>query len=284
MTKIKGIFVLTLILCLGACSKPKIIPDDKLAMIFHDAYLTNAYAASPRIGLLDSLNLYEPLFARYGYTSEDVRFTIGNFAKRKSARLSDVVDEAITMIRTESRFYLSRIAVQDTLRRIAGERFVTIAYTDSLIRVRRIPDTARLRITIPAKSGTYDISYSYLIDSLDENNIRPSRFYLLDSAGRESGIKTHRLRRRERERVSQTIAADSIHRLLVIDLNGYPEDMTTPAIRIDSLVVKYFIPDRIALDSMARGWFDYRMLDSLSKIYETHFVPPFADTIGVTSR
>lgn len=276
--------VVAVMLLAAACSKPRIIPDDRLAQIFHDVYLTNAYVETNPVPL-DSLNIYEPLFARYGYTTEDVQFTIGNFAKRKSARLSDVVEKAITMIETESNFYSGRIAMADTLKQIAGERYATTVHTDSVIRVRRIADTARLRISIPVKPGSYDISYSYFIDSVDHNSLRPSRFYLLDSTGRERNIETRRPRNFERERVSLRIAADSLHRSLVLDLNGYPDkEMTAPDLRIDSLVVKYYIPDRAALDSMARSLFDYRVLDSLSRPYETHLVPPLADTLGTASR
>ena len=73
---------------LGSCARDKVIPDEELARIFRDAYLINAYV-SDRGVKLDSLELYEPVFSRYGYTAEDVRYTIGNFSRRKSAQLSD---------------------------------------------------------------------------------------------------------------------------------------------------------------------------------------------------
>ena len=79
-----------LLVLAGACARHKIIPDRKLAQIFHDAFLANAYIGSEQVDI-DSLNIYEPIFAGYGYTTEDVYYTIGNFSKRKSARLGDVV-------------------------------------------------------------------------------------------------------------------------------------------------------------------------------------------------
>ena len=78
----------------AACARHKIIPDDKLAQIFHDAFLTNAYIGNGNVKT-DSLRIYEPIFARYGYTTDDVHYTIGNFSKRKSARLGDIVERAI---------------------------------------------------------------------------------------------------------------------------------------------------------------------------------------------
>ena len=80
----------------AACARHTIIPDETLAMIFRDAFLSNAYISEERIPT-DSLRIYEPIFARYGYTTDDVHYTIGNFSKRKSARLSDVVERAIDL-------------------------------------------------------------------------------------------------------------------------------------------------------------------------------------------
>ena len=82
---------------LGSCARDKVIPDEELARIFRDAYLINAYV-SDRGVKLDSLELYEPVFSRYGYTAEDVRYTIGNFSRRKSAKLSDVVEQSIRLL------------------------------------------------------------------------------------------------------------------------------------------------------------------------------------------
>ena len=53
------------VLLLSACARHKIIPDDTLAQIFHDAFLTNAYIGSEGVKT-DSLRIYEPIFARYG--------------------------------------------------------------------------------------------------------------------------------------------------------------------------------------------------------------------------
>lgn len=61
----------------AACARHTIIPDETLAMIFRDAFLSNAYISEERIPT-DSLRIYEPIFARYGYTTDDVHYTIGN--------------------------------------------------------------------------------------------------------------------------------------------------------------------------------------------------------------
>ena len=154
---------------LGSCARDKVIPDEELARIFRDAYLINAYV-SDRGVKLDSLELYEPVFSRYGYTAEDVRYTIGNFSRRKSAKLSDVVEQSIRLLEEESAYYKYEVGVLDTIDNVARRRFTRTVYSDSLIRVTRIKDTARLRVRIPdTRPGEYRVSFDYLIDSLDEN-------------------------------------------------------------------------------------------------------------------
>ena len=98
---------------LGSCARDKVIPDEELARIFRDAYLINAYV-SDRGVKLDSLELYEPVFSRYGYTAEDVRYTIGNFSRRKSAKLSDVVEQSIRLLEEESAYYVSSYSLTST--------------------------------------------------------------------------------------------------------------------------------------------------------------------------
>ena len=54
-----------LLVLAGACARHKIIPDRKLAQIFHDAFLANAYIGSEQVDI-DSLTIYEPIFAGSG--------------------------------------------------------------------------------------------------------------------------------------------------------------------------------------------------------------------------
>ena len=166
---------------LGSCARDKVIPDEELARIFRDAYLINAYV-SDRGVKLDSLELYEPVFSRYGYTAEDVRYTIGNFSRRKSAKLSDVVEQSIRLLEEESAYYKYEVGVLDTIDNVARRRFTRTVYSDSLIRVTRIKDTARLRVRIPdTRPGEYRVSFDYLIDSLDENLAPRMRVWLVEA-------------------------------------------------------------------------------------------------------
>lgn len=162
-----------LLVLAGACARHKIIPDRKLAQIFHDAFLANAYIGSEQVDI-DSLNIYEPIFAGYGYTTEDVYYTIGNFSKRKSARLGDVVELAIEMLEAEGKYYNREVAVLDTIDNVARRSFTRTVYADSLIRVGSLRDTARLRFSVDVRPGEYNLSLKYLVDSLDRNEKGPA--------------------------------------------------------------------------------------------------------------
>jgi hypothetical protein len=257
-----------------SCSAPKIIPDDELSEIFHDVYLSNAYAAEQRVEL-DSLSIYEPVFARYGYTSEDVQYTIGNFAKRKSARMSDVVEAAIKRLETESKFYKHRIFVQDTLRQIASREFSRVVLFDPLIRVRRTADTARMRRTIrDVKPGRYEITYHYLLDSVDTNNDIRATFYFIDSTGRKMYNTVRSFRqlygdeKLKGEDITLGMTASERHRTLVVNMNGYSKkDFRRPSLTIDSLYVRYFLPDDIARDSLSHRLLTLPSMDSLGMGY-----------------
>ena len=274
---------------LGACTGPKIIPDREMAMIFHDIYLVNTYVGNNGLNL-DSLNIYEPVFASYGYTSEDIQYTIGNFAKRKSASIADdVVEPAIQMLLSESHAYNRRIRIADTVRLIARDKFARQVYCDSLIRVRRTGDTSRLRITIPdIRPGSYNISFGYLIDSLDRNLPFRADFRLLDADGRQSNSSSPRLNREGHSTVSASLTTTGNDRRLVIVLNSYPKNLSTPNITIDSLRVTYYLPDDVAVPKLARSSYGGGVLDSLltalSEPNETHLLPPLVDTTGTRIR
>ena len=250
---IKALLSMLTLVCVG-CGGPQIIPDDELAQIFSEAYIQNAYLSAFARGY-DTLDIYTPIWERYGYTEEDVRFSIGNFSKRKSAKLSDVVDQAIRIIEKEKALANYKLAVRDTLREIGRRRFVQTVHYDSLIRVRRIADTAGLIVRIPIREkGDFEVSYSYVVDSADKNHNMRTRHYVLNNYDRKISENVHRLRRNEqRGRYKGSFKVTAADRYLVLNLNPYTQnEITTPSMRIDSLRVRFYMDDKLAQDSLSR--------------------------------
>ena len=220
-----------LLLAGAACTRHKIIPDEKLAQIFHDAFLTNAYIGDVRVNI-DSLNIYEPIFARYGYTTRDVYYTIGNFSKRKSARLGDVVELAIEMLEAEGKYYNREVAILDTIDNVACRSFTRTVYADSLIRVGSLRDTARLRIAVDVQPGEYELRLKYLVDSLDRNEKGLRGVVWLEN---RDGGRLH------------------------LDFLDFREKPLRPSVTVTGLEIDYIPTTSVAVDSLYRQQLDLRI-------------------------
>ena len=251
MKRLIRLFYLAMVVTvLGSCARDRVIPDDELARIFRDAYLINAYVSDQGLKI-DSLELYEPVFNRYGYTAEDVRYTIGNFSRRKSAKLSDVVEQSIQLLEKESAYYKYEVSVLDTIDNVARRRFTRTIYTDSLIRVNRLKDTARLRLRIPnVRPGEYRVSFDYLIDSLDENFGPRMQIWFEGADSSRLNDYSITLRKQNRESFSKPMQADTSARALAISLYGSRERLKRPHITVYDLKISHIPETKDAVDSL----------------------------------
>ena len=239
-----------LLLLAGACSRHEIIPDRRLAEIFHDAFLANAYVGTQSVRL-DSLNIYEPIFARYGYTTADVQYTIGNFSKRKSARLGDIVELAIQQLEREGLYYSREVLVLDTVDNVARRAFTGIVRRDSLVRVRALRDTAKLHIVVgDLRPGEYEARLEYLVDSLDANRgLRGATWMVRRDSSRSSNY-TFFLRRDRPETFTRRFTVDSTIAELHLDFAVFREKPARPSITLRDVEVKYIPPTDAAVDSL----------------------------------
>lgn len=253
--------LLLLTLLLGGCKHHTIIPDDELAMIFHDAFLANSLLQSTD-ARKDSLLVYEPIFERYGYNSEDVRYTIGNFSKRKSARLGDVVELAIARLESEG-IELNRIvAGLDTVNNVARRASERVLRRDSLIRVTALKDTSDLKIVLDSvRPGEYRIRARYRVDSLDQNRSLRMQFWMeREGDDRQTGLFTQQYRREKEESVDRTMSADSTISRIVFDF-WKPQRGTRkrPHITLRDLTISYMLPTAEAVDSLYAKQLDIRI-------------------------
>jgi hypothetical protein len=204
---------------LTGCNRKTIIPDETLASIFHDAFVVNAYVGEERINI-DSLYIYEPIFRKYGYTTKDVIYTIGNFSRRKSVRLGSVVEQAIAQLEQEHKVYDKKVVILDSIRGVALRSFKRDIYYDSLIVAKKRADSTLLRIEItPAPRGEYVINYNYTCeDDLDKYH-RSAEFYFTDENGYKKNRTTVTLRKTSL--VNRTLIAREDHSSLVLELGKY---------------------------------------------------------------
>lgn len=170
----KVVFYISLVVSIitMGCNKPKVIPDDELAKIFHDAMLTNSYINNVLVKA-DSLNIYEPILESYGYTPEDLQNTIVDFSRRKSARLSDVAEHMILLLEREAMVLEQQVAVLDTINNVARRRFTDVLVMDTLVRATTDADSLLIRFEAPVLgTGDYRIECRYTLDSLDKTTGR----------------------------------------------------------------------------------------------------------------
>ena len=156
------ILSLTLVLLLVGCARRKEIDDKTLAQIFRDAYLTNAYLGVDYMEL-DSIQIYEPILESYGFTPEDLRYTIGNFSRRKSAQLGRVLKDAEEQISKMATIYDKKVVILDTIKNVAVRRMKRTVYTDSLRVIKKMSDSTKLNLVVEnLQPGMYSIRYKYI--------------------------------------------------------------------------------------------------------------------------
>lgn len=246
-------------LLLGSCARHTIIPDDELALIFHDAFLTNAYLNTENLQP-DSLRIYEPIFARYGYTTDDVHYTIGNFSKRKSARLGDVVERAIDLLEAEGKIYNREVAILDTIDNVARRTFTETLRSDSLIRISSLRDTSRVSLTVDVEPGEYDFSLRYEIDSLDRNPRGLKAVMWLEKRdSTRSNVYTMMLRRNREDRFSRRFATDSTHRRLHVHFLTFGEKPQRPSMTVRDFRLTFTPPTAPAVDRLYEKQLDIRI-------------------------
>lgn len=256
------------------CRRYKVIPDRTLGEIFHDAMLTNAYIDNHGVNF-DSLNIYEPVFARYGYTTADVQYTLDEFSRRKSAHLSDVAEYMILMFDREAAELERQVAVLDTIDNVARRRSMRIVLHDTMVRTSRAADTTLLRFVVDdVREGEYEVSATYRLDSLDKVSGRRYRIYwICDDSTERIGFGGAMFKDGDRKiRHTLKCAADEPKSQLVIDLN-YSGMRRGPApatrITVKDIEVTYTPPAEECVDALYREQLGLRIFsDSMIRMIE----------------
>lgn len=276
MKKVISALMLVSAMLMMACNKPKEVPDKILGSIFHDAMLVNAYFSYNPDLKPDSLNIYEPIFAKYGYTTEDVQYTINNFSRRKSIRLSDVAEYMIGLLEEEAKAYGKQVVRLDTIENVAARRFRRVVYSANDIVIDEEADSSRLRFNIsPLEPGIYTIKGSYSLDSLDREPNRRMRIYF----GRRDGSQWEQLngmlQRRREATIDYTYTVSSDNTTLsnlAIDMFHYsrePKRRKTPRMVIHNIEVSHTPHIEECVDMLYREQSHMRIFsDSLIRAIE----------------
>ena len=155
----------------ASCRGYKQIPEETLADIFKDMYVLNAYMERNNMNLrFDSVDIYGPLIGKYGYTAEDFRQTITDATKRKSFRLTDIVEAAIAKLEAEQAAVTERVRVLDLIDSMAYAVSRREVFRDSLITIRSLAGA----VGRGCRQGRYNLLLSYRFARRKQESDQPS--------------------------------------------------------------------------------------------------------------
>ncbi len=263
------------------CGGAKTIPDDELGDIFRDIYMVNAYTAQAPTIVYDSVDIYLPVLQKYGYDTDDFLYTLAGFSKRKSAKLSTVVDNAIAKLTKSADSLARRVAILDRIDSIAYAMSKSVVYRDSLITIRGKADSAAMKLKLPASEGRYGITYYYTLDTLDQNRSLNNRHHIRDSIGRSISNNSVRLRPSDRTLYSSTLESPAGADSLELTFGNYPYDPKRMHLTIDSLVIEYFPTRDEALERLFRSNIDFTVRVNGKDINEYYDLKADSSTLHI---
>lgn len=155
------------------------IPREKFIAILADIHLADAYYAihyEERKTHGDSVNLYNSIFANYGYTRAQFDTTL-KFYSINTEKFDQVYEEVITRLnKTEQDFYSNRMVDEQNSRNLwYGKDTWFLPEEGSR---KKIPISLKL-----SGKGKYVIHFTYKVYSDDESKNPRLNLYFSDSAG-----------------------------------------------------------------------------------------------------
>lgn len=270
---------MTIISIFASCraNEPRMIPEDILKKILIETSLADGYArmhiASSR---RDTLSIFEPIFTKYGYSPDDLRYTIETHSRRKSNVLVTLIDEAVKdldNVRVHAQFLNDlnkkwNEKAKESSKEIIYKCFDTLKY-------RSIDSINKFKIRIPlTKLGQYEITYRYYIDSTDLNPVRYFNYHRRDSTTKKdidnssvwltySKDKYQNLKHNIDVNKIDSLSNEIEYELIYYGNNN--KYAKKPHMNFDSIIVTYYKPEKLA----AKFYYDKVLgLDSLNKLIE----------------
>lgn len=263
------ICLLVLLVAAAACDKPRTIPDGDLKNIVREIFILNAYCDGQKANLIaDSMDIYTPVFEKYGYNPHDLMFTINSMSRRKSIRFTDILDEVIDSLEKEGNVVFGRVAMIDSVDRVLARRYRQTVFSDSVPRrLTKASDLDKPDLVFPVRKGSYEITFTYLIDSTDNTPYLQYYHQLIDTTGRNTDrtFRSYSKKERKSEKITFDVTRDDVTELRMflartgstassLRKKGKKQPLRT-ALTIDSLTVTYYLPKDVARDSILRETF-----------------------------
>ncbi len=158
--------LMVVILALGACSGgARVIPVRKMEKIYREMFLADQWLAEnpdKRVAA-DTSWFYEPIFEKYGFTSDDYRKSVDHYLNDPK-RYAEMLSRVVKSLNTEAGALNRKLALQDKSR----------SYADSVAKARRRPVELHSPLDV-LEGGTL----CWINFKLDSNGV----YYLAPAAG-----------------------------------------------------------------------------------------------------
>lgn len=257
-------YILFVCMLFAACGKPKFIPEKELSKIMTDIFMANSYSNMHIQGIAsDTIDIYTPVLGKYGYGISDLQFTLDEMSKRKSSRLTAVVDASVSDLQSRVNFFKAREEMFDEIDAIVKEVYVdTVFVYDTLIKVNK-NNAAANNFKYKVIPGTYNVSYNYFIDTADQNTYISSRYHIIDTAGKSRSVRSITLKDKGKTgKVEFSLGTNMGSDTLMINFIDNFSRLKAPVITIDSMLITHSEP----LDTLRR-----RMIYELWGIDRRHY-------------
>ena len=269
------LYIIPWLFALFACSGPKQIPDGELKAIISESVFTDSYLGNVRENYMrDTVTYLEPILKKYGYTVEDMRYTIRKLSLRKSSVLPVIIQEIADEFESQRKIYQYKSDISKKWDDWALDFSKKILFLDSA-EVTTLKELEKLRVTIPMnRSGDYDVYLKYKIDTLDKNRNHLLYYNIFDSVRPYNNfngsiwlLKDSRI---HTSKTKQTVDAWK-YNTLTVDFVYFGRNQTKekPYVTVDTMRIVYYPPIEEARRKFIEHWFYFKLKPDKFVIYES---------------
>jgi len=241
----KILYIIIIVLSFVSCRKNKAIPEDKLAVLIKEIIMANAYS-SIHIEKMnaDSFDIYSTIFRKYGYDTDDFKYTLNKIASRKSSRLSEILDDATQELRDLDNYFKYRTKTKEYIDSLIISEFKDTVYVqDAPFTVTEKNLKEKNRFALDVISGTYYVDFKYMLDSADANGYMTLRYGLVDTMGKTAKTATARIINKGKwQNVNFSLDTDDGTDSLFINFFDNLQRLKDPKLTVDSILVTWHEP------------------------------------------
>lgn len=180
-------FYIVFFLFLAACgNSQKEIPEEKLRDIIADIVLTDSYinnVMKPTYRERDTIDYFNPILDKYGYTIKDLEYTLDKYSRRKTDVIWNTLDQATAQVEVIRAMYDSGSKMREKWNTFVTERSTdTLYYHEDTINIRSVSDLNKLINKKPIHNrGTFTISFDYKMKEGEKNESQYLVYFLSDT-------------------------------------------------------------------------------------------------------